>query len=100
MPAAAAVTGPEAKSAGTGAGLAGDPRRVSPALGSAGDAGGLVAIRVGDPRRARSGPSAILTDAAAWERIERARRRYLLSIGIDPAVPRRRIAFGSDRDRD
>ena len=34
-------------------------------------------------------------DADEYNRIEMARRRYLVSIGIDPARPRRYRAFGS-----
>ena len=45
----------------------------------------------GIPGELRTGPPAIITndDATEWDRIEQARRRYLLSIGIDPARPRR-----------
>ncbi len=52
----------------------------------------------GIPEDLREGPHAIITnaDAAEWERIEQARRRYLVSIGIDPAPPRRFVPFGSD----
>lgn len=52
----------------------------------------------GVPDDIRSGPHAILTeaDAAEWRRIEEARRRHLLSNGIDPAPHRQFVPFGSD----
>ena len=33
-------------------------------------------------------------DAETWDRLEMARRRYLVKQGIDPARPRRHRAFG------
>jgi hypothetical protein len=47
----------------------------------------------GIPEELRSGPAMILSrrDADEWTRIESARREYLVSIGIDPMPPRRRI---------
>lgn len=50
------------------------------------------------PADLRRGPHAILTedDADEWTRIEMARRRYLVSIGIDPARPRRHAPFGKE----
>ncbi len=50
----------------------------------------------GLPEELRRGPHAIITeaDAVEWERLEMARRRYLVSIGIDPVRPRRHAAFG------
>ncbi len=55
----------------------------------------------GIPAELRSGPAAIFNnaDAAKWRSIERARRRYLLSIGIDPISPRP-MASGEDSSRD
>ncbi len=52
----------------------------------------------GVPDHIRSGPDAITTDADAkeWDRIEMERRRYLVTLGIDPAPERRYTAFGSD----
>ncbi len=52
----------------------------------------------GIPDRLRSGPPAIITDAdaAEWHRIDQQRRRYLLSIGVDPAPDRGFAPFGSD----
>lgn len=52
----------------------------------------------GVPDELRAGPHAILTDAdaAEWHRLEQGRRRYLLSIGIDPAPPLPHVAFGDD----
>ncbi len=49
------------------------------------------------PDELRSGPHAIITDAdaAAWERLEDSRRRYLSGIGISPTPQRRHVAFGS-----
>ena len=51
----------------------------------------------GVPDELRTGPHAILTDADAetWEHIEMGRRRYLVSLGIDPAPERRFVPFGS-----
>lgn len=51
----------------------------------------------GVPDDIRSGPHAIITDADAdeWARIEQVRRRYLLSVGIDPAPHRKFSPFGS-----
>jgi hypothetical protein len=51
----------------------------------------------GVPEELRRGPHAIITDAdaAAWHRLESARRRYLSSIGISPTPQRRHVAFGS-----
>ena len=45
----------------------------------------------GIPQELRSGPHAIITneDAETWDRLERARRRHLVSLGIDPAAARR-----------
>jgi hypothetical protein len=53
------------------------------------------------PAELRSGPSMILSnaDATKWNTIERARRQYLLTIGIDPTPPPRR-AFGSSAVQD
>ena len=50
------------------------------------------------PDELRSGPRLILSsmDASRLEHLEAARRRYLVSIGIDPAPPRRHVPFGSD----
>lgn len=50
----------------------------------------------GVPDDLRRGPHAIISeaDAEAWDRLEMARRRYLVSKGIDPARPRRHRAFG------
>lgn len=50
----------------------------------------------GVPDGLRRGPHAIITqaDADTWEQLEMARRRYLVSIGIDPARPRRLVPFG------
>lgn len=52
----------------------------------------------GIPANLRSGPHAIITEADAeeWDRLEMARRRYLVSRGIDPARPRRHIPFSGD----
>jgi hypothetical protein len=50
----------------------------------------------GIPAGIRRGPHAIMTDADEWKRIEKARRLYLLSIGIDPAPHRQFVPFGSD----
>lgn len=52
----------------------------------------------GVPEDIRSGPHAIISesDAREWERIEMARRRYLISLGIDPAPQRKYAPFGSD----
>lgn len=52
----------------------------------------------GIPDDIRSGPHAIITaaDAAEWERIESARRRYLANIGIDPTPTRDVGHFGFD----
>lgn len=49
------------------------------------------------PDALRRGPHAIITDAdaAAWERLETARRSYLASLGISPTPQRRHVAFGS-----
>ena len=49
------------------------------------------------PGELRRGPHAIITeaDAAAWDRLEIARRSYLSSIGISPTPPRRYVTFGS-----
>lgn len=51
----------------------------------------------GVPSQLRSGPHAIITsaDADEWDRIEQGRRRYLVSIGIDPAPQRRHQPFGA-----
>jgi len=51
----------------------------------------------GVPEDIRSGPHAIITesDALEWERIEMARRRYLVTLGIDPTPPRGDRPFGS-----
>ena len=48
------------------------------------------------PAKLRRGPHAILTEADAleWDRLEMARRRYLVRLGIDPARPRRHRSFG------
>lgn len=50
----------------------------------------------GVPDDLRHGPHAIITeaDAEAWDRLEMARRRYLVNQGVDPARPRRHGSFG------
>lgn len=50
------------------------------------------------PAELRTGPAAVITeaDAAAWNRLDEARREYLLSIGVDPTPDRRHTPFGTD----
>ncbi len=52
----------------------------------------------GVPDELRAGPHAILTDRHAdeWRRLEQARRRYLLSLGVDPALDLPHRPFGDD----
>lgn len=49
------------------------------------------------PDHLRVGPAAILSerDGDVWRELDRARRRYLVELGIDPAPPRRRRPFSS-----
>lgn len=50
------------------------------------------------PQDLRAGPPAVITyaDADQWNRLDRARRDYLSSIGIDPSPERRYTPFGTD----
>lgn len=52
----------------------------------------------GIPEALRTGPSAVITygDAEVWNQLDRDRRAYLESIGIDPEPDRSFTAFGTD----